>query len=300
MCSPTLRQALAHAGPAAAQRQRQQHDLGRCRRRRSASAPGRRSPSGAGRRPVARVARSGAYGMPAASSLGDSSSMRWCLQDLAQAACSSSGRTATRCAFVASAASSASSGRSMHTAQRQELLVAHRADEQLLVVGEREHVVDAPRRHARGHRRRRLAGHRELLHVLRGKKAAVLEQRALHFLAAAGALALAQRGQHADRAEHAAHDVVDRRAGAQRPPLAGRSCTTGRPSSAPPRRAPAGSRTARAGSPCATRRSGAGTSSTASRSRGPSLVIRPGRKFSSTTSHSPISSSGGRHGLRAS
>ena len=54
-----------------------------------------------------------------------------------------------------------------HAAQRHELLVADRADEELLAVGQREHVVDAPRRDARGHRRRRLAGHQELLHVLR-------------------------------------------------------------------------------------------------------------------------------------
>jgi hypothetical protein len=45
---------------------------------------------------------------------------------------------------------------------------------------------------------------------------AVLEERALHFLAPAGGVTFAQRGQHADRAEHAAHDVVDRGAGPQR------------------------------------------------------------------------------------
>jgi hypothetical protein len=43
------------------------------------------------------------------------------------------------------------------------------------------------------------------------------EQRALHHLALAGTLALAQRGDDAECAERAAEDVDDRRAGAQRP-----------------------------------------------------------------------------------
>jgi hypothetical protein len=59
--------------------------------------------------------------------------------------------------------------------------------------------------------------------VLGHQQHVVLEQRALHRLAAAGAagrlVALVQRGQHADGAEHAAHDVVDAGAGAQRPAL---------------------------------------------------------------------------------
>ncbi len=105
-----------------------------------------------------------------------------------------------------------------HLAQRHELLVADGADKQLLVAGQREDVIHAPRRHARRHRRRRLAGHCKLLHMLRGEEHAVLEQRALDLLAAPGAVALAQRGQHADGAEHAAHDVVDRGARAQRTP----------------------------------------------------------------------------------
>jgi hypothetical protein len=94
-------------------------------------------------------------------------------------------------------------------AQREELLVADGTDEELLAFGEREDVVDAPCRDTRGHRRRRLARHRELLHMLGRKEHAVLEQRALHFLAAAGTVALAQCREDADCAEHAAHDVVD-------------------------------------------------------------------------------------------
>ncbi len=105
-----------------------------------------------------------------------------------------------------------------HVAQRGELLVAHRPDEQLLAAGQREDVIHAPGQGARRHGRRRLAGHGVLLHVLRGQEHAVLEQRALDFLPAAGTIALAQRRQHPDRAEHAAHDVVDRRAGTQRAP----------------------------------------------------------------------------------
>jgi len=103
-------------------------------------------------------------------------------------------------------------GRVEDAAERLELLVVDRADEELLVIREREHVVDAPRRVSRGKRTRHLAGHRELLHVRRDEEHAVLEERALHFLSAAGALALEESGHDADRPEHAAHDVVDRRA----------------------------------------------------------------------------------------
>ena len=53
----------------------------------------------------------------------------------------------------------------------------------------------------------------------------------------AGALALLQRRQNADGGEHAAHHVVDRSAGAQRPARRARSYRRARPSSAPPRRA---------------------------------------------------------------
>ena len=97
-----------------------------------------------------------------------------------------------------------------HFAQRQPLLVADGADEELLAVSERKDVVHAPRGYARRHRRWRFSGHRELLHVLCAKEHAVLEQRTLHFLSATGVFALAQRRENADRAEHAAHDVVDR------------------------------------------------------------------------------------------
>ncbi|MET3249264.1 hypothetical protein ABIE53_006074 [Burkholderia sp. OAS925] len=64
-----------------------------------------------------------------------------------------------------------------------------------------------------------MAGHRELHHVLRDEKHVVLEQRTLHFLALPRAFALRERGHRTDRAEHAAHDVVHARAGAQRPPF---------------------------------------------------------------------------------
>ena len=131
-----------------------------------------------------------------------------------------------------------------HVAQRLELLVADRADEQLLSVSEGEHVVDAPGGDARGHGRGRLAGHRELLHVLAAKECAVLEEGALHLLASSGALPFQDRRQHADSAEHAAHDVVDRvPARSGRPP--DRSCRRVRPSSGPPRPVQAGSRRAR-------------------------------------------------------
>ena len=53
------------------------------------------------------------------------------------------------------------------------------------------------------------------------------EQRGFDQLAAAGALALAQCRLHADDGEHAAHDVDDRGAGAQR--LAGRPGHVGKP-----------------------------------------------------------------------
>jgi hypothetical protein len=62
----------------------------------------------------------------------------------------------------------------------------------------------------------RLAGHGVLQHVLRHQEHVVLEQRRLHLLAFAGALALRQRGHRADGAEHAAHDVVHAGARAQR------------------------------------------------------------------------------------
>ena len=54
------------------------------------------------------------------------------------------------------------------------------AQEDLLAVLDREHVVHRPRIVARGHRRRVLAGHRELQHVLAHQEHVVLEQRRLH------------------------------------------------------------------------------------------------------------------------
>jgi hypothetical protein len=55
-----------------------------------------------------------------------------------------------------------------------------------------------------------------LHHVPSHQQHVVLEQYGLQRRAAPGAVALARRRQHADGAEHAAHDVVDAGAGAQR------------------------------------------------------------------------------------
>ncbi len=92
---------------------------------------------------------------------------------------------------------------------------SHR-QENLLAVFDRKHVVDRPGRNAAWHRRRGVAGHGVLHHVLGDEEHIVLEQCALHFLAAARAFALGKRRHCADGAEHSAHDVVDARAGAQR------------------------------------------------------------------------------------
>ena len=119
---------------------------------------------------------------------------------------------------------------------------------------------------------------------------AVLEQRALHLLAAAGALALAQRGEHADGAEHAAHDVVDRGAGAQRPPV--RAGHVGQPAHHLHDLVEREPVLVRAGQEALVRDVDQARElrSTASRGRARSFAIRPGRKFSSITSHWPISS----------
>ena len=107
-------------------------------------------------------------------------------------------------------------GEAQRVAEREPLRVADRGEEDLLAVLHREHVVDRPRIVARGHRRRVLAGHRVLQHVLAHQEHVVLEQRRLHLHAPAGDAALDQRAERADRAEQAAHDVVDAGAGAQR------------------------------------------------------------------------------------
>ena len=102
------------------------------------------------------------------------------------------------------------------------LVVAGETDEDLLAVGGRERLVDAPTRLSRagigGGGRPVTACAR---HVLRHQERGRFEQRRFDELAAAGAVALAQRGLDADHGEHAAHDVDDRRPGAQR--LAGRA-----------------------------------------------------------------------------
>ena len=101
-------------------------------------------------------------------------------------------------------------------AEDEPLFVADRCQENLLAVFHREHVVHAPGRDAAGHRVGRLAGGGELQHVLAHQEHVVLEQRGLHLAAFAREFTLAQRGHGADGTEHAAHDVVDAGAGAQR------------------------------------------------------------------------------------
>ena len=86
-------------------------------------------------------------------------------------------------------------------------------EENLLAILDREHVVDGPRVVARGHRRRRLAGHRVLQHVLADQEDIVLEKCGLDFHAEARDTALDERAQRADRTEEPAHDVVDAGAG---------------------------------------------------------------------------------------
>ena len=54
--------------------------------------------------------------------------------------------------------------------------------------------------------------------MLRDQQHVVLEQRAAYALAATGSVAFPKRGQDGDDSEHATHDVVHRRAGAQRTP----------------------------------------------------------------------------------
>ena len=107
------------------------------------------------------------------------------------------------------------------------LAVAGDADENLFAVGGREGFVDRPGAVARRHRRHRLAGHHFAGHVRHHQKRGGFEQSGFDRLAAAGALALAQRRLDADHREHAAHDVDDRSAGAQR--LARRSGHVGKP-----------------------------------------------------------------------
>ena len=96
------------------------------------------------------------------------------------------------------------------------LAIAHHRQEDLLVVLDAEHVIDAPGRDALGHGCGGLAGHGELQHVLGHQKDIVLEQRALHLLAPSGLRALRQRRHGANGTKHAAHDVVDAGAGPQR------------------------------------------------------------------------------------
>ena len=97
------------------------------------------------------------------------------------------------------------------------LSVGHDADEKAIAVAGLEDVVDAPGGALDRHRRRRLAGELVLRHVLGDEIGGALEKGARDALALSGRLALAQRGEDADRRESAAHDVDHRGAGAQRP-----------------------------------------------------------------------------------
>ena len=98
--------------------------------------------------------------------------------------------------------------------------VADHRQKNLFAVFHFKHVVHRPSRNTRRHGRGGLAGDGELHHVLGHQKDIVFKQRALNLLAAAGAMrwmvALGQCRHGADGAEHAAHDVVDAGAGAQR------------------------------------------------------------------------------------
>ena len=80
-----------------------------------------------------------------------------------------------------------------------------------------EDLVDRPRAHALGHRRRRRAVHGGDGEMLAHQEHHRFEQRALDQPALAGVLALLQRQHRAEGAEHAAQDVDHRGAGAQRP-----------------------------------------------------------------------------------
>ena len=102
----------------------------------------------------------GAYGQAGGLELGDSSATSW-WRRISPSRCSSSGRTRDAL-LVGRAAPGRRRGRARSRTRHRicELVVADGADEELLVVRQREHVVDAPRRDARRHRRRRLAGHR--------------------------------------------------------------------------------------------------------------------------------------------
>jgi len=103
-------------------------------------------------------------------------------------------------------------------AERRPLRVGDDGEGHLLAVGGLEDVVDAPRRQAHRHRRQRPSRDTQRRHVLRDQEGAVLEQRRAYQLAAAGLVPLQQRGEDADRREHAAHDVVDGASGAQGSP----------------------------------------------------------------------------------
>ena len=103
-------------------------------------------------------------------------------------------------------------------AERDPLRVAHDANEQHLVVGRFEDVVDRPGRNALWHRRRRFPGDGLLRHVLANKERGGFVQRAFDVLAVAGAVAGLDGRENAYDAEHAAGHIDHGRPGAQRPP----------------------------------------------------------------------------------
>ncbi len=103
-----------------------------------------------------------------------------------------------------------------HAAKGVPLRVAHGGQKHLLAVFDSEHVINAPGRNAIRHGLGRDACHGVLHHVLADQKHIVLKQRGLHLLAAPADGALHDGAQDGDGAKHAAHDVVDAGARAQR------------------------------------------------------------------------------------
>ena len=101
------------------------------------------------------------------------------------------------------------------------LPVGDGGDEDLVVVGIAEDVVDGPCGLPGRHRAGWLAADLGLRHMRADEERVVLEQRGVDEFAAARGLAHPQCGLDADDSEHPAHDVVDAGAGTQR--LAGRT-----------------------------------------------------------------------------
>ena len=98
------------------------------------------------------------------------------------------------------------------------VLVTRDADEDLVALGGLEWLVDGPCPLANRHWRHRAARDRLARDVLSHQERGGFEQRRFYLLAAAGAFALAQGGEDADRGKGPAHDVDDRSARPQGAP----------------------------------------------------------------------------------